>query len=400
MNTTLTRAEDRDERGADHWYRHFGLSFDPYEHLEASSDPHLADYTVNHEIFRAAWDDVPTILYAPPGGGKTATRVAVTRACWFDIGGSHPFPLPYQLGLLPWTGTPPTAAQHMRSLLEIGAGALFIGLAFRPERLFRASADTVHLTAGLLRATLPAPLEHYLAVLRETGNPAGLTPILERTYALSEPPDRAALEHFCDLLGAAPPAALSGGSHVMFGRFVDLLIHGLKFNKILVLVDGIDAIYENQVNPAASVRWVQWLLARSEAWRQANICLKLMAPVEIEAHLDQLLARRSLQMRSAHIVWTPALLLEMLQKRVAVASGGKFESLDAISSPDLTETEQRIIEAIDPLPRAALKVTQLALKHAAAQQHHRNGQMSYEDIKAAIEWYRKTASSTTIQHTA
>ncbi|PMP75458.1 MAG: hypothetical protein C0183_19865, partial [Roseiflexus castenholzii] len=53
------------------WFRRLGLRFDPYIHLEASSDPHLSEYTVNLDIFRTAWDAAPTIMFAPPGGGKT-----------------------------------------------------------------------------------------------------------------------------------------------------------------------------------------------------------------------------------------------------------------------------------------------------------------------------------------
>jgi hypothetical protein len=101
--------------------------------------PIYPKYTVNLDIFRVALDNKPTIIVAPPGGGKTAMRVAVTRTCWFDIGGTYPFPLPYNLGMAPLTGKPPTTTQHLRLLLEAGTCALLTGLAFRPERLLRAS---------------------------------------------------------------------------------------------------------------------------------------------------------------------------------------------------------------------------------------------------------------------
>ena len=88
--TTGNENDDPDKRTlspAD-WFRRIGLRFDPYVHLEASSDPYLSEYTINLEIFRVALDNKPTIIVAPPGGGKTAMRVAVTRTCWFDIGGT------------------------------------------------------------------------------------------------------------------------------------------------------------------------------------------------------------------------------------------------------------------------------------------------------------------------
>lgn len=134
------------------WFRRIGLRFDPYVHLEASSDPHLSEYTVNLDIFRTVWDAAPAVIFAPPGGGKTAMRVAVTRTCWYDIGGAYPFPLPYNLGAAPLTGAPPTAAQHLRLLLEAGTCALLTGLAFRPERLLRAAPADIRAIVGLLRA--------------------------------------------------------------------------------------------------------------------------------------------------------------------------------------------------------------------------------------------------------
>lgn len=368
------------------WFRRIGLRFDPYVHLEASSDPHLSEYTVNLDIFRTAWDAASAVIFAPPGGGKTAMRVAVTRTCWYDIGGAYPFPLPYNLGAAPLTGAPPTAAQHLRLLLEAGTCALLTGLAFRPERLLRAAPADIRAIVGLLRAGLPGPLEYYLDVLRETGTPAGLTPLLERTYALTAPPLPEALRRFCDIVGRIDADAMRGQPEDLFSTFVDLTTSALGFDHVLILIDGVDAIYENQADNRLALQWVADLCDYSKTWRERNVFIKLFAPDIIEPHIAGYLQTHAIAAQIARIVWDADLLAELLRKRIFAASDGRFESLDAISTPALTDVERQIVAAITPLPRVALQVTRRALLHYAARMEE--GQLDGDDIRCAINWYQ------------
>lgn len=374
------------------WFKHGGLAFDPYAYLEASGDPHLAEYTVNHDVFRVAWDDAPAIIFAPPGGGKTATRVAVTRSSWYGIEGANPFPLPYNLGMAPLTGSPPTPDEHLRLLLESGACALFTGLAFRPERLFRARPDDILETVSFLRDALPGPLEHYLAMLRESGTPAGLSPILERTYALSAPPQPDALERFCDLLEMPVVKREASERETQFRRLVELLRTRLGFKSILILTDGVDAIVENQHDDRSALQWIEWLLARAHVWRESAVFVKIFLPDAMEPVVRQHVFQSSLALRQVKIVWTSDLLVEMLRKRITVASNGRFESLDAISSPNLDDTERRIVEAIPLLPRATLQVTQAALMLYIQRTGGDNGQLEETDIRAAVSWYQSRSA--------
>ncbi|MCS6937770.1 MAG: hypothetical protein NZM94_00785 [Roseiflexus sp.] len=372
------------------WFQRLGLRFDPYVHLEASSDPHLSEYTVNLDIFRTAWDAAPAIIFAPPGGGKTATRVAVTRTCWYDIGGTYPFPLPYNLGAAPLTGKPPTADQHLHLLLEAGTCALLTGLAFRPERLLRASSAEIRAIVGMLRAGLPGPLNYYLDVLRETGTPAGLTPILERTYALIAPPPQDALHHFCGVLETTNADAARGQPEELFRLFVDLVTGALGFSHILILIDGIDAIYENQAENRLALQWVDDLFDYSKTWSGWKVFIKLFAPDMIEPHITDYLSTHITTDFIARIVWNADLLVELLRKRIFAASDGRFESLDAISTPALADVEWQIVDEITPLPRVALQVTRRALLNYAARTNE--GQLDEDDIRQAIAWYQLHAA--------
>ena len=373
------------------WFRRIGLRFDPYVHLEASSDPHLSEYTVHLDVFRVALDNKPTIIVAPPGGGKTAMRVAVTRTCWFDIGGTYPFPLPYNLGMAPLTGKPPTATQHLHLLLEAGTCALLTGLAFRPERLLRSSDATIRATAAILRAGLPGPLDYYLTVLRETGTPAGLTPLLERTYALTAPPPPDVLHLFCDALADPGVNAMRGQVEDIFQAFVEIVTGALGFSHILLLIDGIDAMYENQADAQFAARWVFDLFDRAEAWARSNTFIKLFIPDLMEPAVTGYLHHHTIAARVTHIVWNHDLLVSMLRKRISAASEERFESLDAISTPALTDVERQIVANLPPLPRVALQVTRQALLRYAARLEN-GGQLDEDDIHHAIAWYRHHAA--------
>jgi hypothetical protein len=386
--TTRDKNEYPDEHSltSTDWFRRIGLRFDPYVHLEASSDPHLSEYTVNLDIFRVALDNKPTIIVALPGGGKTAMRVAVTRTCWFDIGGTYPFPLPYNLGIAPLTGTPPTTKEHLRLLLEAGTCALLTGLAFRPERLFRASSTDIRTITAILRAGLPGPLDYYLAILRETGTPAGLTPLLERTYALTAPPPPDVLDRFCNTLATSGTDAMRGRTEEVFQTFVEVVTDALGFSHVLLLIDGLDAMYENQEDAQHAAPWAFELFDRSETWAKSKTFIKLFIPDSLESAITEYLHHHAIPIRIVHITWNHDLLVSMLRKRIFAASEGYFDSLDAISTPALNNVEHRIVANLPPLPRVVLQVTRKAMLHYATRLN-KSGQLDEEDIHYAIEWY-------------
>ncbi len=373
------------------WFRRIGLRFDPYVHLEASSDPHLSEYTVNLDIFRVALDNKSTIIVAPPGGGKTAMRVAVTRTCWFDIGGTYPFPLPYNLGIAPLTGIPPTSREHLRLLLEAGTCALLTGLAFRPERLFRASSAEIRAVTAILRAGLPGPLDYYLDILRETGTPAGLTPLLERTYALTAPPPPNVLDLFCNMLATSGTDAMRGQTEEIFQAFVEVVTGALGFSHVLLLIDGLDAMYENQKDAQHAAPWTFELFDRSARWAKSQTFIKLFIPDSLEPAITEYLHHHAIPTQIARIIWNHDLLVSMLRKRISAASEERFESLDAISTPALTDVEQQIVKNLPPLPRIVLQVTRKAILHYAARLND-GWQLDEEDIRYAIAWYQHYAT--------
>ena len=155
------------------WTKRLHFQFNPFEYLEASKDPHLGQYLVGNEAYDLARDDHAAFVFSPPGGGKTAMRIYVTRSCWQSLGGSHPFPIPYVLPYYLSYVQSVSLKQHLQWLLVAGAKALLAGLLYRPERFLEVSLDAQKKTVCFLdhllirNPGLQAPLSFYLDLLEE-----------------------------------------------------------------------------------------------------------------------------------------------------------------------------------------------------------------------------------------
>jgi hypothetical protein len=177
----------------------------------------------------------------------------------------------------------------------------------------------------------------------------------------------------------------------VFQTFVEVVTDALGFSHVLLLIDGLDAIYENQENVQHAVAWVCELFDRSETWAKSKTYIKLFIPDSLEPAITEHLHRHAIPTRIARIIWNHDLLVSMLRKRISAASEERFESLDAISTPALTNIEQQIVKNLPPLPRIVLQVTRKAILHYAARLND-GWQLDEEDIRYAIAWYHHYAT--------
>jgi hypothetical protein len=375
--------------------RELGFQFNPFEYLEASGDARLGEYLIGHETFASAWAETPTCVFAPAGGGKTAMHVYTTRACWVGVGGLHPFPIPYLLTAYPFEHYPPTLESHLRNLVRSGAIALLIGLAFRPEHLLGLDPPEQQRLATFLAGTLPGPLQRYLAILRQANTPFVLPPLLHRAYVLPNPPTAMILMRLCDVLEAAltdepvaPPTPDAG-----FAELVDLLFRVLGFRSILLLVDGADAFPETSDDPVAITEWLMPMFAQAQGWAARKIYLKGFLPLETEPVLNERIPHFAAETARVRLQWTPPMLAELIRKRVYVASGGEFDSLDAISSPDLRDVEAILAASVAPLPRELLILVRRVFQEYVHRTPDVTGYLEPADIDNALAWYRRHPGS-------
>jgi len=371
-----------------------GFQFDPFHHLEASADSHLVDYMVGHEVFTAAWDAMPSLIFAPPGGGKTAMRLYTERACWSSFGPRHPFPILHQPALGDMDAQEFPLEEHCRRLAQSAARSVLLGLAIQPERLLDCSPDERRRVGSIL-ATLPRPIAHYADRLRATGDPTALAQRLGRATwfgaSVQFAPEK--LDAFCAALAAVDAAQfLPGDGCQQLDEIGGVLIDVLGYRCVYLLIDGVDALPESAQTPAVGARWLHSLLAAAEGLAARQYFVKGFLPSGYEGILNSSRNGHRTLFAETSLNWSPELLAELIRRRVAVASGGAFGSLDAISSPALRDVETLISKRVPSLPREAIVFVAALLRRAAQDAGASGVSLEPEHLEATAAWYQAEGS--------
>jgi len=201
---------------------------------------------------------------------------------------------------------------------------------------------------------------------------------------LPNPPAPARVRALCDALRSLPAATdASPPPKERFKHLLHVLFSLLKRQAVYILVDSIDAHPETIHAPETATEWLRPLIDHFPVWAEQRVFPKLFLPEELDDFLKQdTLNYLTPQIKSAKIEWTPERLAEMLQARVRVASGGEFNSLDAVSSPALHRVEETLIAEVST-PRELLELAERVLL-----QHVRlagpTGLLEPEDLEATI----------------
>lgn len=192
---------------------------------------------------------------------------------------------------------------------------------------------------------MPLGLDFNIQTLRDSRFLSDLELTLG-TSAFSNLPklDRAHRQLAHKLAEESPSASLSleDGFTVLNDAFGAKSIH--------ILVDGLDGFMETQT-PNALLAWIEPLLKILETWEQKNIYLKFFLPLDISdvSTLTNLHA-----LHTAALTWDDNLLAEVIRRRVFAASERAFDSLDAISAPDVRNVELTLARQLgekEKLPR-------------------------------------------------
>lgn len=379
-----------------------GFRFNPFEHLEASQDPHLGDYLVGHEFFQAAWTEAPAVVFAPPGGGKTAMCLYTMRACWTGAAAYRPLPVRY---------TPSELVRNIQTahddplvgLLQAVARSVLVAIAYQPERFLLLDRAELSTLTHLLHRWLPGSFAYYLHLLQESGAPAVLGQLLLDLAAMpADRPVRPSMPELCSRLAeitdnvASVAEVGTMASAQAFRAFVHLLLGAAGYRSIFILVDGIDA--EPLESPSAvqtpfspwMLRWLGWLLQQTPAWAAERVYVKGFLPAQAESQINESLSTLTPLLQRASLTWTPPLLAEMVRHRVYVATEGDFGSLDAISSSSLRDVETALVRlASSALPRELLFLMRRVLYTYAQRVKGSSGSLEAQDIEAAARWYRQ-----------
>lgn len=371
------------------WLREeLGLYFDPFQHLDAGADPHLPAYLIDHGAFVDLWGDWPSFLFAPAGGGKTAFRVRLARACRVEQDGRRVFPVVFRLPRPVAEGECPDEQAYFAALLQEMGAALLLLLVYRPDRFLGLPDSLRRKVRGALEEDFPGALDYYLSQLEDAGSLVPLAQAFDQTaVGLPAEPSAERVRTLCAAIRATHPER--GGPLDPQERlhwFMWLLIKDLEYESVYLLVDGADAYVQE---PLFAIRLLHPLLERLRAWAEQALFAKLFLPEELEPLLkEEHQALLTTPSRITIIEWDKYLLARVIQERLYTASEGMYDSLEAISTRDVgDQLEEHLAEIVHPqLPREMLRLTrQVFVEHIRRVGPY--GRLERRDFVAAQDWY-------------
>lgn len=343
----------------------FGFQFDPFTHLDSTKDARLYEYLVIPKTVEIAWGDEPAAILAHPGGGKSALR-AYTEQVYRGTRGVK-LPITY----IPETYS--TEAQfHFLGVRRALARALLIYLISYPDVFLQLPSGSQSITKNLL-SFLPYDLDFLLSILESTDSVGEMEQLLGVNALSGIQKIGESHQRMTRQLRVAPAAPLHEPT-------VDLLLAQAReifeIDAFHILVDGLDGFVETTA-PEALSQWLAPLMEFAEAWKKQKVYLKFFLPVSMAEFPHN---TRHPSIRTATLNWDDSLLAEVIRRRLYVASQGAFDSLDAISAPNLRNIElhlARQLNAEQKLPRQIILKTRYLLEIA---QQNPDGVIRYADV--------------------
>lgn len=376
-----------------------GLSFDPFapERLDAGKDPLLPQYLVGKRATEFLWGDWLSFLFAPPGGGKTAFRVWLTRFCRTGWEGRRILPIPYRPPRPIAPSEPPSWEEYEATLRKATATSVLIELAYRPahflgrgtslEPHYRPSCflalgdEEKRLFRGILERDLPIPLDYLLDQLADEGN---LTP-LSRAFdppslGLPNEPQTESVRAFCNAMRATPASdQLPQG----WEKTIAFLRGTLRYEAVYLLIDEADAYTQEK---EVMVRLLEPLWDKTTAWAEQAVFTKFFLPSGMESVIPNNLLTGNAKW--IIIQWDSESLIQVVRERLRVASKGAFDSLKAISAPDVhADIEYRLAQTLRPsVPREMLRLVERVF-YSHVRRVGAYGLLEMRDYQEALEWY-------------
>lgn len=376
------------------WLREeLGLQFDPFEHLDGGADPHLPRYLVDHGAFEALWGEWPSFLFAPPGGGKTAFRVRLTRACRIGQDGKKIFPILFRPSRPNRPGEQVPEEEFLKTFLHEAGTGLLLQLAYRPHYFLELPPTERQTLRWLLEQMLPFPLGYYLSQLKDAGSLKPLAIAFDPTFQeLPAEPLPPTIRLFCEALSKndrpmAGPSAVPAAEQI-WSDFLAVLFNTLKFESAFLLVDGADAYTQD---PLAIFRIIEPILARFTDLAGQKIFPKFFLPEDVAPQIPGTLLTEPTKV--VIIKWKRDSLAAIIRERLYVASEGMYDGLEAISTRDVPRpAEKRLADAVHPaVPREVILLTQrVFVEHVLRVGPY--GLLEPEDFENAFRWYRAQAS--------
>lgn len=373
-----------------YWLDSVGLKVNPFDVIDASLDPFIPFYLIDHDQYRSVNGDFASYVFAPPGSGKSAFRVRLARDCRIGKNGRKIFPIVYNL---PSPGYPTISPDtHYAEIARAAAYELMLFLVYHVSLVIKDE---------LLLSKFKQIFDNNFSInyIQQMVDQGGIQPLLDSfdqtARLLPNPPEKKDIVLLAEKLRSIrkpvnPVQRLSNKQR--FDQVVSLVVDVLGYEAIYVLIDGVDGYLETGENADKAVEAISWLVTKTGEWQKKKIYMKYFLPVETHDVLFPLLTSED---KITIIEWNVDTLSEVIRQRLQEASGGKYNSLRALSSLPLRgarmapeeKLAQEVMKLGNPTPRELIKAVRELLHHHAQENEHEK--LTPEDLQAAIDWLHK-----------
>lgn len=377
-----------------YWLNSVGLKVNPFDVVDASIDPFIPFYLIDHDQYRSVNGNFTSYVFAPPGSGKSAFRVRLTRDCRIGKNGRKIFPVVYKLpppGYL--TISPDT---HYAEIARAAAYELMLFLVYHVSAV---------INDELLLAKFQQVFDSNLFsinYIQQMVDEGGVQPLLDSfdqtARLLPNPPEKKDIVLLAAKLKSIrhPVNPIQRLSYKQrFQQIISLVIDVLGYEAIYILIDGVDGYLETGGNADEAVEAISWLVTKNGEWQTKKIYMKYFLPVETHEVLLQKFPLLTSEGKITIIEWTADTLSEVIRQRLQEASGGKYNSLRALSSLSMRGArlapEERLAQEVmklgNPTPRELIKAVRELLFHHVQENEHEK--LTPEDLQAAIDWLHR-----------
>ncbi len=378
-------------RDLDQWLADLGLDFDPFHFLDADNDPRLDEYLVAHESFTAIRQDGIAFVFALPGGGKSAFRVRLARACRVGEQGRRLFPIVYMLPESIILARPEERSRaHSQAIMQAAAFELLLRLAYRPQEFVALTPLDRQLVRHLLEQSLPGPLSHFLGQLETVEDLALLGRSYDPTARWSGPPRQQDLQQMVSTMLETPQLPPEAVPDEGLSAWLALLTGPLAFEAVYLLFDGLDAYPETVRSTEESLAVLAPLLEQASAWAGERLYLKAFLPAELQPELEVRFPALTAQAVVVIMHWTPELLVSLVRCRVGAGAGTNPTSLSRLSDLGFRNIDDAVVQAVRPLPREVLTfVERMFFQHV--DRDGPTGKLTRGDFERARQWYEESS---------
>jgi len=295
-----------------------GLKFHPFDQLEASADSRLISYDIGHEVGERAWKSKDSLLAGKSGSGRTAIAERLLYDCRVGKNSSSIFPICLREGEL--------ASDSMQDqVVRAAAAETLLELAYRPWKFedleFENKANLVaaieSAAAGIFDQFLPQILKagSHLPIAEFVDPPARALPRPSNSRIVKE------MARQMQKLNQADNLASKS-----FPSILDIIPGILGLEEVKLIADFSKSPDPKQLGELDRLR--------DRLSRKIEVSKVILAPVG-----------SGLKGQEAELIsWYPDQLIDVLRSRMRVASGGEFDSFNAICDPGISEIEDKIID--------------------------------------------------------